>query len=74
MRKKKLRDGKKCPKCHDEGLIVEIAYGYPGIEMIEKYEKGEIKLGGCSISEDNPDWHCNKCDHQWSRAEYERML
>ena len=73
-RNRNLRDGKKCPECNDEGSIVEIAYGYPGAEMIEKYEKGEIKLGGCMVSEDNPDWHCNKCDHEWSREEYDRML
>ena len=73
-RNSKLRDGKQCPECHDKGSIVEIAYGYPGIEMIEKYEKGEIKLGGCLVSEDNPDWHCNKCGHEWSGAIYGRML
>ena len=73
-RNRKLRDGKKCPECHDEGSIIEIAYGYPGEEMRDKYEKGEIKLGGCLVSEDNPNWHCNKCGHEWSGAFYGRML
>ena len=73
-RNRNLHDGKKCPECLEEGSIVEIAYGYPGEEMRAKYESGEIKLGGCSISEDNPDWHCNKCEHEWSRTQYDRML
>ena len=69
-----LRDGKVCPNCHNRKSIVKIAYGYPGEEMREKHDKGEIKLGGCSISENNPDWHCNKCEHEWNGAEYGRML
>ena len=62
---KKYRDGKKCPECLDEKSIITIEYGFPGEEMREKYERGEIKLGGCVISEDNPEYHCNKCENEW---------
>jgi len=64
------RDGKICPKCHNRDSIIKIEYGYPGEEMREKHDKGEIRLGGCTIEEDNPDYHCNKCDHEWSAVFY----
>ena len=68
--RKKYRDGKKCPNCLDVKSIVMIEYGYPGEEMREKHDRGETRLGGCSISDDNPDWHCNKCDHEWQKSSY----
>ena len=70
-RNRNLRVGKECFECHDEGLIVEVVYGSTGEKMRVKYERGEIKLGRCTISEDNLDWHNNKYDYEWSRAEHE---
>ena len=63
-------DGKVCPNCRDRDSIVKIEYGYPGNEMVDKHDKGQIKLGGCMIHEDNPDYHCNKCDHEWQKSSY----
>ena len=68
---KKYRDGKKCPECLDQESIVKIEYGYPGEEMRKKHDKGEIKLGGCTIDEDNPEYHCNKCDNEWNGGKYD---
>ena len=68
---KKYRDGKKCPECLDEKSIITIEYGFPGQEMREKYERGEIKLGGCVISEDNPEYHCNKCENEWNGDKFD---
>ena len=68
---KKYRDGKKCPECLGEESIVNIEYGYPGEKMRKKHDKGEIKLGGCTIEEDNPYYHCNKCEHEWGREYYD---
>ena len=56
----KFEDGKQCPECLTEDSIVKIEYGYPGNEMREKYERGEIKLGGCTFDDKNPDYHCKK--------------
>jgi hypothetical protein len=53
-----------CPRCESE-KVVRIEYGEPGFEMWEAYEKGEIFLGGCAVSPDDPDWHCRACEHQW---------
>jgi len=54
----------KCPKCNAD-KTVPIVYGFPGLEMLESYEKGEIMIGGCDIGPDSPKWHCKKCGHQW---------
>ena len=52
MRGTKLRDRKQCPECHDNESIVEIAYGYPGEEMIEKYVRVRSNWW-MLVSEDN---------------------
>ena len=68
------RDGKICPECLDRESIVSIEYGFPDEEMREKHDKGEIRLGGCVIQENNPDYHCNKCEHEWSMEFYAKWL
>ena len=34
---------------------------------LEKYYKGEIKLGGCMVAEGDPDYHCKKCTYEWNK-------
>ena len=53
---------KKCPKCSSAEFVVPIRYGMPGVEMQQKHYEGKIKLGGCMVAMDNPDWHCKKCE------------
>jgi hypothetical protein len=60
-----------CPKCKAEAGI-KIVYGYPGNELIEKSFRGEIALGGCSISEENQHNRvCTQCEFKWSTDEIE---
>ena len=59
------KNGEKCPKCMEEKNIVKIEYGYPGNDMIEKHDRGEIKLGGCTVHDKNPDHHCRDCKYEW---------
>ncbi|MBQ3476078.1 hypothetical protein IJH26_01030 [Candidatus Saccharibacteria bacterium] len=56
---------KKCPK-YGENLI-EIIYGMPGPELFEAEERGEVILGGCCVSDDDPKYRCKKCDIDYSR-------
>lgn len=49
----------KCPHCGAK--VLRIQYGYPGPEMMEAAERGEILLGGCCISPDSPDYACPIC-------------
>ena len=40
-------------------------FGYPDPEMSEASERGEIVLGGCCVTEDDPKWQCKDCEHEW---------
>ena len=54
----------KCPKCGSD-KVAAIQFGNPSPEMIEEAERGHIVLGGCCIEEDDPEWHCKDCEHEW---------
>ncbi len=54
----------KCPHCNCDN-VAEIAFGYPGPEMLEEAERGDIVLGGCCVTDNDPKWHCKDCEHEW---------
>jgi hypothetical protein len=58
------RSLQRCPKCGAYAGI-PILYGYPSSETLEAAEKGEIKLGGCIVTFDQPNWSCRSCHHRW---------
>ena len=44
-------------------------YGYPS-DMegaLKAAEQGEVVLGGCVITGDDPKWQCLECKHVWGR-------
>ena len=49
----------KCPACG--GKLVPILYGLPTAEAGEAAERGEIALGGCLMSGDDPHLQCAAC-------------
>jgi len=51
---------KKCPACGSKD-IAKILYGMPTYEAFETAQRGEIYLGGCCISDNDPKWHCKAC-------------
>ncbi len=53
-----------CPECSSENAI-PIIYGKPGQELVEKAERGEVKLGGCVVSRESPYWYCADCETEW---------
>ena len=56
----------KCPKCQKSDQVIPIMFGFPGPEMLEAAERGEIKLGGCCISPGtDPEFHCKRCDYDF---------
>ena len=57
---------KKCSNCSSSKSVVPIRYGMPGVEMMQKYHEGKIKLGGCDMDEENPNWYCKKCEHTFT--------
>jgi len=60
----------KCPKCR-KSWVAEIFWGYPShIESMEEaIEKKEIVLGGCYVTDNDPKWECNDCQHQWGERD-----
>ncbi|MCX7845323.1 MAG: hypothetical protein N2312_01785 [Dictyoglomaceae bacterium] len=53
-----------CPQCGSKNVI-PIVYGYPSYKLWEEEEKGNLKLGGCEIDSNNPEWHCKDCKYEW---------
>lgn len=51
-----------CPKCISANTC-RIVYGLMDLtpELEQKLEAGNIYLGGCEITEDDPNRHCNNC-------------
>lgn len=49
-----------CPKCNEMGKIKEILYGMPS----EDYNQEKFVLGGCCITDNDPEIQCTSCD--WS--------
>ena len=53
---------KKCPKCGSK-RVAPILYGMPAFneEMEQKLKKEKLYIGGCCISDINPEYHCFGC-------------
>ena len=60
----------KCPNC-DKSWIAEIFWGLPGnMDILEEgLERKEIVLGGCLVTNNDPKWKCNDCNHQWGNRD-----
>jgi len=60
-----------CPACGST-RIVRIFYGLPTQDsmddVLEASRRGEIELGGCTVSDDDPEWHCKACGNEWRPA------
>ena len=56
---------KTCPKCGEK--LIPIVFGMPSSELFEAEKRGEVILGGCEVFEDGPDYHCKKCNLDYSR-------
>jgi hypothetical protein len=47
--------------------VKEIIYGEPAPELMEKYRRKEIVLGGCCITCDDPEWACTQCGQTYKK-------
>jgi hypothetical protein len=54
-----------CPSC-GSNAVIPIVYGMPGGELMDQAEAGKVALGGCCISDNDPDLRCTECGQQWS--------
>lgn len=56
----------RCPECGSK-RVAAILYGLPDFsdELERSLDAGEVVLGGCTITGDDPLWQCVECQHQW---------
>ncbi|NLX69928.1 MAG: hypothetical protein GX024_03355 [Clostridiales bacterium] len=57
----------KCPECGSSNCV-EIVYGLPTYELFMRAEAEEVKLGGCLITKDSPNYFCKSCEHKWKEG------
>ena len=55
---------KSCPKCKSN-MIIDIVYGYPGDKLLSDAIQSKVKLGGCVIWGDDPEYTCKSCGHNF---------
>ena len=53
-----------CPRC--ASACIPIVYGLPGSELIEAAIRGEVRLGGCIIEGEDPQWACTVCEVEFA--------
>ena len=56
-----------CPHCGSKNTA-RILYGYPAFspQLERKLDEGRIRLGGCIVTDFDPDRHCNECGRDFS--------
>jgi hypothetical protein len=52
-----------CPACGGAG--VPIVYGMATYQAGQAVERGEIALGGCEVTGEDPDYRCRECGVRW---------
>ena len=50
-----------CPNCGEPLKRIRVVYGYPAPELFDRAERGEVVLGGCGVTGDDPKYACSKC-------------
>jgi hypothetical protein len=57
------RKPRKCSQCGSSRIAV-ILYGMPEFspELKKSLDEGDIVLGGCCITDDDPTWKCAECE------------
>jgi hypothetical protein len=50
-----------CPRCRAAIQPVPILYGYPTQEAFAEADAGRIRLGGCMIGNESPEFECPAC-------------
>jgi DNA-directed RNA polymerase subunit RPC12/RpoP len=58
------RTPRACPRCGSRDVI-PILYGYPLPETMEAAERGEIELGGCCVTGNDPTLKCRACGEEF---------
>jgi hypothetical protein len=60
------RNLKQGPKCSSKNAM-PIVYGFPAPGLFEKAEEGKVRLGGCCVGENDPEFYCKDCEYEWNK-------
>jgi len=65
----------KCPRC-ESTEVIRIIYGLPANreEAMKAEREGKIKLGGCLVGEESPNFTCKSCGKEWLTLYLETKL
>ena len=65
----------KCPNC-GKSSVAEILWGEVLLtdEGWKNLEEKKIVLGGCCVTDNDPKYECNDCNHQWGDAKHNDEL
>ena len=65
----------KCPRC-ESPEVIRIIYGLPADreEAMKADREGKIKLGGCIVGEESPNFTCKSCGKEWLTLYLETKL
>ena len=50
-----------CPRCGTFAAMLPIVFGYPTPDTFEAADRGEVALGGCVITGEDPTHRCSAC-------------
>jgi hypothetical protein len=66
---------RKCPRC-ESPEVIPIIYGLPADreEAMKADREGKIKLGGCIVGEESPNFTCKSCGKKWLTLYLETKL
>jgi len=59
-----------CPQCESQD-IAHIIWGYiPNIDekLKQDLENSKVVLGGCLVTDHDPNLACNNCFHRWRKS------
>ena len=51
-----------CPQCKSENTV-PIVYGL--IDDFGQDDEGDYELGGCVVTDNDPDYSCKDCGYKW---------
>lgn len=59
-----------CPYCQSED-VAEYIWGEPCLDedLFKAIDNGEVVLGGCCVSDHDPQYHCNTCHKDFGKRE-----
>ena len=55
-----------CSRCGSDNTI-DIIFGFPTPSTMKKAERGEVWLGGCEVTDNDPLWYCKDCKREFGK-------